>query len=269
MTPKKAKSPEPTKAQGTSKENQIRADFNAAPGATQGAEGINPFARFRAVWAACITPAGRKLVLLALTDFSDADGTNIRPAVATVAACCNISAKQTRRHIHDLVELGVIKITRVAAQHRAATYALDLSALSALPQAGALENASTPMGVPQHSHGCPSDLPPMGDYPGNTRGKTPRAGGGGSSGPGFAGPKGLDPAIWAKWVKKAKLDSDEISERVAEGEELRAKGEDLNKLAKRAIANKWRLWPWVGAKIGARGSRYGEDYPGKKWGMPS
>ncbi|NVO06345.1 MAG: helix-turn-helix domain-containing protein [Rhodoferax sp.] len=124
----------------------------AAPDAAQVADGINPFARFGAVWAACITPAGRKLVLLALTDFADADGTNIRPAVATVAARCNISAKQARRHIHDLVELGVIKTTRVAAQHRAATYALDFAALSALPQAGALENASTPMGVPQTSH---------------------------------------------------------------------------------------------------------------------
>ena len=228
---------------------------------------LDPFERFRAVWAACVTPAGRKLVLLALTDFANADGTGIRPAVATIAARCNISPKQARRHIHDLVELGVLRPTREASQHRPAVYSLNFQTLSALPHMGGLGCASTPTHDPQHSHGCPSALPPMGVNPGNDPGKTTPRGGLVSSGSAFGGPKGVNSTTWNKWVKKTRPDADELVDLVKRGEELHADGANLDALVQQALDNNWRHWPRVCEAAPVRGSKLGA--PGANWGMPS
>lgn len=267
LPPAKRKAPPVTTPKRAFQDQQMQGNFSVTEDAAQVADGINPFARFSAVWAACVRPTSRKLVLLALTDFADADGTNIRPSVATVAARCNISATQARAHISALANTGVIRVTREASQHRATVYALDFATLAGLPPTGALKDPRAPVDRLQHPSTPTSGPQSTGADPGNYPGKTPRAGGGVSSGPGFAGPKGIDPAIWAKWIKQSGLDSGEVRELVTQGEELRARGADLTALVKQAIANNWRRWPRVGGSTTARGSRYGENFPGKVWGL--
>lgn len=131
--------PDPEKGKGAattqapySKTPKYRADFNPSDAETQ-VIGLDPFARFKAVWAACIRPTSRKLVLLAMTDFANADGTSIFPAIETIARYCNISTNQARTHVKALLALGVIRVTRGAAHERATTYALDFFALASIP----------------------------------------------------------------------------------------------------------------------------------------
>ncbi|MBU0589453.1 MAG: helix-turn-helix domain-containing protein [Gammaproteobacteria bacterium] len=262
--PEKGKALAPTKVQRAFENQPTRANFKTDLPQTQDGAG-DPFARFRAVWSASIKPPSRKLVLLALTDFANADGTNIRPAVATIAARCGITPKQTRRHIHDLAELGVIKATKAAAQHRATVYSLDMLVISALPRAGDLKDASTPAGVPQHSRQCPPDLPPKGAYPGNHPGEDHPPGGGEPSGAGFAGPKTADPELWTRWARKSQWSPEDFRDRVARGNELSSKGHSLNSLIKQALNQNWRYWPRVDSAQSNRGSRYGENYSGKVW----
>lgn len=185
MTEPPKRKPSAGKQEGSQDSRQQQPDFKTDGDGAQ-AVAADPFARFRAVWAANITPTGRKLVLLALADFADADGTNIRPSVATVAARCTISPNQARVHIGALVVAGVIKLTKGSAQHRAATYALDFEALAGLQWTGALNNPRAPVHKFQGSSPRASGLQSTGDDPGYTRGKTTP----GVSGSGFAGPGG-------------------------------------------------------------------------------
>jgi len=189
----------------------------------------NAFDRFRAIWSARITPSGRKLVLLALTDFADKDGTNARPSIATLAARCNISPNQVRNHLHDLVNAGVIKITRPAAQHRADTYALDFVALSDLQHTVPLKGSRAPVHKFQGSSGRASGLQSIGDDPGNYPGKTRGSyRGAPRSGSALAGrPAGAVAELFAEWEKRSKWTGAEREQRIAEGERLSAGGYSL------------------------------------------
>lgn len=263
-SPPKRKSPAPTKEQGTLRDNQTHTDFTGAGVSPQVADGGNPFARFKAVWSARVTPAGRKLVLLAMTDFANADGTNIYMSVARVAKHCSIDAKQARRHIHDLVGMGVIVPTSTPdrATH---TYRLDFPALAALrstPPEGSI--TTPPEGSSKKGHLLPwktLSTPVEGSLPGYTRVNNP-PGGGVGSGPGFAGPKGADAALWDRWVRnRSEADRLDLVER---GNELSASGHNLDRLVKQAIDNNWRNWPRVegvkviASKLGSAKTR--EDY---------
>jgi DNA-binding transcriptional ArsR family regulator len=52
--------------------------------------------------------AQQKLVLIAMNQFGDSQGRNIYPAIETVAKLASLSARQVRRHIKTLRQLGYL-----------------------------------------------------------------------------------------------------------------------------------------------------------------
>ena len=204
--PPKRKAPAPTKVHGALQDSQPQADSSFAGDTAQGAD-VDPFARFRAVWAADVSPASRKLVLLSLADFANPDGTSIRPAIASIAKRCGISSNHARNHVHALLDLGAITQTHPANQRRAATYALNFDTLYGLT--GERESSQGSSGRASRFSRAPAGeciTPPLGLQPASVRAPAGerqgssglettkgRPGGrpaGGLSGSGFAGPGG-------------------------------------------------------------------------------
>jgi hypothetical protein len=218
---------------------------------------VDPFWRLKVILQAPITPAACKLVLLILAWFGDANGTNCRPAIATVAAMCGVTAKQARRYVIHLQQIGVLTMTRAAAQHRPAVYAINFSALPRAPMEGSAEGASppadgsaeaarAPVQGRQASHTGAPDLPPMGAYPGNDPGEDPQPRGGGApAGPGFAGPVGVSPKKWDDWIatRKRKATQAQVDALVEEGNRLAQQGHSLNALIDLAMRRGLIDWP--------------------------
>ena len=63
------------------------------------------------VWATEIQPAGRKLVALKLADHCNDTGGSLFIAMSTIAAACGISRSQAQRHVHALVDAGLLSVT--------------------------------------------------------------------------------------------------------------------------------------------------------------
>ena len=79
-------------------------------------------------------PRHLKSVLLALANYADdADGTECRPALATIAAWTGRSLVRTRVIMRELRRRGLIAVIRPHAPHRPPVYALRLERIEALP----------------------------------------------------------------------------------------------------------------------------------------
>lgn len=144
----------PVAAEASKNNNQTskRPDFKADGNQTQAS-------KYSLIWDAPIQPAPLKLVLLAMAHFSNADGTSIRPAIATVGRMCSMSPKQARRHIQALVEMGVLTLERGRASggRTPTRYALNMEVLASLnPPTDGSEDKK---GQPSHA-GTPT-LPPV------------------------------------------------------------------------------------------------------------
>jgi hypothetical protein len=124
-SPRNRNAPSGVEAFKITNQTNMQRDFNADGNQTQAS-------KYRLIWDAPIKPAPLKLVLLAMAHFSDADGTSIRPAIATVGRMCSLSPKQARRHIQALVELDVLILERGRASGglNPTHYALNLKVLA-------------------------------------------------------------------------------------------------------------------------------------------
>lgn len=60
-----------------------------------------------------------RLVLLAIADSADHDGTNAWPAVSTIARKCQVSERTVQRSIRSLVDLGELRVLDQAGGHGA------------------------------------------------------------------------------------------------------------------------------------------------------
>ncbi len=63
-----------------------------------------------AVWSADITPPTRKLVMLFMADSMNEATGRLNPSIEAVARACGISADMARRHLHDLIQIGLIDV---------------------------------------------------------------------------------------------------------------------------------------------------------------
>lgn len=62
------------------------------------------------VWATKILPAGRKLVAMKLADACNDHGGSLFPSMASIAADCNLSRAQAQRHMHSLINDGLLSV---------------------------------------------------------------------------------------------------------------------------------------------------------------
>jgi Helix-turn-helix domain len=88
---------------------------------------------WREVWKSFPHGGSKLLVLLALADYASDDGGNIRPSIATLARKCRLSAVQTRRVVHELIELGAILVKENhygGAPGKSRHYRINLTALA-------------------------------------------------------------------------------------------------------------------------------------------
>jgi hypothetical protein len=126
--PRSGNAPVAAEAFKTKNQTSNQRDFKADASQSQASS------KYPLIWNALIEPAPRKLVLLAMAHFSDADGTSIRPAMATVGRMCSLSPKQARRHVQALVEMDVLILERGRASggRNPTHYALNLKVLASL-----------------------------------------------------------------------------------------------------------------------------------------
>lgn len=67
------------------------------------------------VWATEIQPAGRKLVALKLADHCNDTGGSLFVGMAAIARDCGVSRSQAQRHVHALVDAGLLSVVANAA----------------------------------------------------------------------------------------------------------------------------------------------------------
>ena len=70
------------------------------------------------VWEHSNAGGNDRLVLLAIADSADQDGSNAWPAVSTIARKCRVSERTVQRSIRTLVELGELVVKEGAGGHR-------------------------------------------------------------------------------------------------------------------------------------------------------
>jgi hypothetical protein len=149
--PRSGNAPVAAEAFKTKNQTSNQRDFRADGTQTQAS-------KYRLIWDASI-PTGPKFVLTAMAHFSNADGSSIRPAIATVGRMVSLSPKQTRRHVQALVEMGVLtfELERTSKGGTPTRYALNLEVLASLnpPADGSVDKKGQP------SHAGTSTLPPV------------------------------------------------------------------------------------------------------------
>ena len=152
LPPRNKNAPVAAEASKINHQTSNRSDFMSDTPQTQAS-------KFRLIWDAEFKSPSLKLVVLAMANFSNADGTSIRPAIATVARMCLLSPKQTRRHIQALVGMGGLTLERgrTSGGRIPTHYALNLGVLATLNPAadGSVEEKIQP------SHAGTSTLPPV------------------------------------------------------------------------------------------------------------
>ena len=84
--------------------------------------------------------AARKMVLLALADNANDEGTNCYPSVGTIVEKCSMSERTVQGHLQSLEETGLIQ--RKERSGRSTHYTLDVERISALALARKREKAS-------------------------------------------------------------------------------------------------------------------------------
>lgn len=63
-----------------------------------------------AAWATSVSPPARKLVLLFMANAHNGSTGQLNPSVEVVARGCGITGCQARRHLHALIEAGLIEV---------------------------------------------------------------------------------------------------------------------------------------------------------------
>jgi hypothetical protein len=240
--PPKSKAVPPTKENTAYRNTSTGANFSSPKASAQVAS------KYRLIWSAQIAPIA-KLVLLSMANYSDPDGTRIKASVSTFAGHCGLSAKQARRHIHDLQNIGVIVPT--ATPDRAAhTYRLHFPALVALQSTPAQGSSPTPTHGSSknaiYSHGRPNLLPPMGDYPNDPdvsqgrEGYVPSGRASPALGPNL--PIELHKELFDVLVSNGPNTPSRIAALVKRAQELVADGHDINAMAQMAAESGWKRW---------------------------
>lgn len=63
-----------------------------------------------AAWLANVRPAPKKLVLLCLANMHNGQTGQLNPSMATVARACGMSPRQAQRHVHELIDAGLLTV---------------------------------------------------------------------------------------------------------------------------------------------------------------
>lgn len=124
-----------------------------------------------AVWAADISPPTRKLVLLFMADSLNEVTGQLNPSIGAVARACGISVDQARRHIHDLIEHGLVEVVGNfygGAPMATRNYRLKLESATPCMDATPGTDAADPL------HPCSLPLAPMQPTPGTDASRTRR-----------------------------------------------------------------------------------------------
>ncbi len=64
----------------------------------------------------------QKFILIKLADYADRDGANVWPSVARIAHECCLSERTVQTALRELLGLGLLEVSREAANHRPRTY---------------------------------------------------------------------------------------------------------------------------------------------------
>ena len=247
--PRNANAPVAAGASMINHQTSKRSDFMSDTPQTQAS-------KFRLIWGAKFKSPPLKLVALAMANFSNADGTSIRPAIATVARMCLLSPKQTRRHIQALVGMGGLTLERgrTSGGRIPTHYALNLGVLATLNPAadGSVEEKIQP------SHAGTSTLPPVSLNP-PTAGSQPsvptlpcNVGEGGvvptapsSTGPAHSRqiPAELRVELFDALVANGPGTPSRISALIDKANTLVKAGHDINSMAEQALEAGWKRWP--------------------------
>lgn len=95
------------------------------------------------VWKTDLAPH-LKYVAIAMADYAHDDGTEARPAQATLATKTGLSERQVRRTLSDLVNLGVLRVQRPAGRSKPTTYAFVMAVVHDL-SSGFIDRSYRPL----------------------------------------------------------------------------------------------------------------------------
>jgi len=115
-----------------------------------------------AAWALEVSPPARKLVLLFMANAHNASTGKLNPSVDAVARGCGITACQARRHLHALIDAGLLEVTANAnggPPTATRSYRLNIDTPSA--DATPSTNATPSAGARDPSHPCTRPLASM------------------------------------------------------------------------------------------------------------
>lgn len=87
------------------------------------------FQLMRAVWFRRGLTSSQKFILLALADWSSTGGTNMFPAMRTLAEKCEMSERQARRVVVELENMGMLVVRRGKGPGGTNRYEINLSVL--------------------------------------------------------------------------------------------------------------------------------------------
>lgn len=118
-----------------------------------------------AAWKAEVQPAARKLVLLFMADSLNDKTGQLNPSVDAVARACGMSADQARRHLHALIDAGLLSVVGNGngGYHREASrrYKLHLDAVTPGTDATPCTSATPCTDAADPLHGSREPLAPM------------------------------------------------------------------------------------------------------------
>jgi hypothetical protein len=63
-----------------------------------------------AAWLLDVSPTARKLVLLYLANAHNGKTGQLNPSIEKASLACGMSPRQTQRHIHDLIDAGLVQV---------------------------------------------------------------------------------------------------------------------------------------------------------------
>lgn len=130
----------------------------------------------KAAWLTNITPPTRKLVLVFMADMYNGITGQLNPSVNTVAQACGISPDQARRHLHALIDAGVLILlgNGSGGYHEEASrrYALNLATPTPCADVTPCMDATPCTNAVDPLHGCSSPLAPMQETPGTHASQT-------------------------------------------------------------------------------------------------
>jgi hypothetical protein len=110
------------------------------------------------VWQLELSPY-QKLVAIALADHCHDDGSDAFPSQALLAKKTALNERSIRRILHQLVDLGVIVLTKPSRQHRANCYSFMLPEDFATLRGGAVSGLTKTQGGQGNAQGGHSRPP--------------------------------------------------------------------------------------------------------------